>query len=119
MITWRCIQSCGACCYLEPTERPELEDYLTPEELQTYLSLVGKDGWCIHFDPQGRQCTIYDHRPRFCRVEPDIFTSLYGVTREDFTDFAICCCLEQIESVYGAESQEMSRYLEQVVAGLS
>ena len=115
MENWRCIKLCGACCHLDPTERPDLEEYLSPTELEEYLNLVGEDGWCINFDQETRECRIYDDRPRFCRVKPDIFADLYGVTAPEFNDFAIQCCLEQIEAVYGDDSIEMSRYQQAVI----
>lgn len=110
MATWRCIQGCGACCYLDPLERPELSNYLTPAQLDQYFKLVGDDGWCIHFDAQNRQCRIYDERPRFCRVEPAPFREMYGVEPEALNDFAITCCVEQIEDMYGDRSLEMIRF---------
>ena len=67
MANWKCIKNCGACCQLNPDERPDLEEYLTPAQLSQYLSMVGEEGWCIHFDRQTRLCTIYDQRPEFCR----------------------------------------------------
>ncbi|HBK65262.1 MAG TPA: YkgJ family cysteine cluster protein, partial [Cyanobacteria bacterium UBA11166] len=45
MATWLCVKQCGACCHLDPAERPELADYLSPEDLQLYLSMVGEGGW--------------------------------------------------------------------------
>ncbi|MDJ0730190.1 MAG: YkgJ family cysteine cluster protein [Crocosphaera sp.] len=108
--TWKCVQGCGACCNLDPSDRPDLEDYLTPEELDHYLSLVGEDGWCINFDQQTRKCLIYEQRPRFCRVQPDIFQAMYEIDPSDFNDFAIECCRQQIEGVYGAKSTEMKHY---------
>lgn len=42
MANWKCIKMCGACCHLDPEERPGLEEYLTPSELSIYLSLVGE-----------------------------------------------------------------------------
>jgi hypothetical protein len=50
MGNWRCVKLCGACCHLDPTERPGLDEYLSPTELEEYLNLVGEDGWCINFD---------------------------------------------------------------------
>ena len=44
MATWRCIKQCGACCNLDPSDRPDLEEYLPPEQLAVYLSMVGLDG---------------------------------------------------------------------------
>ena len=107
---WLCVQGCGACCHLEPDDRPDLSDYLSAAELELYLSMVGEGGWCINFDHQSRKCQIYDDRPRFCRVLPDTFEAMFGVLVEDFNEFAIDCCREQIEGVYGEESPEMERF---------
>lgn len=115
MACWRCVKLCGACCHLDPAERPDLEEYLTPEEMEEYLNLVGDDGWCINFDQSTRECRIYADRPRFCRVKPDVFADLFGVSATEFNDFAIRCCLEQIEAVYGDPSPEMSRYQQTVL----
>ncbi|MCU0536565.1 MAG: YkgJ family cysteine cluster protein [Hydrococcus sp. Prado102] len=111
MKTWRCVKYCGACCHLEPSDRPDLEEYLSPEELKLYLSMVGEGGWCINFNRDTRECNIYEQRPRFCRVKPDIFEQMYGVDASEFNDFAIDCCKQQIEGVYGKNSQEMLRYI--------
>ncbi|MEB3280436.1 MAG: YkgJ family cysteine cluster protein [Lyngbya sp.] len=110
MATWQCVKNCGACCYLEPSERPELDEYLDSEDLELYLSLVGEDGWCIHYNPQNRECSIYPNRPRFCRVKPDVFEEMFGIEAEELNDFAIDCCQQQIEGVYGADSPEMKRF---------
>jgi len=40
MANWKCIKNCGACCQLNPDERPDLEEYLTPAQLSQYLSMV-------------------------------------------------------------------------------
>jgi uncharacterized protein len=114
MATWQCVKQCGACCNLDPADRPDLDQYLTPEEIQLYLSLVGEGGWCIHFDSMTRECKIYADRPRFCRVEPDVFQDLYGIDLEDLNDFAIDCCQQQIEGVYGDRSLEMLRFEREV-----
>lgn len=113
---WCCVEHCGACCNLTPEDRPGLEDYLTPEELEHYFSLVGEDGWCINFDRDTRKCQIYEQRPRFCRVQPDIFESMYEVAPEDFNDFAIACCQQQIIGVYGEDSTELELYQQAVEA---
>jgi hypothetical protein len=110
MATWQCVKNCGACCHLDPIDRPDLEDYLTPEELTLYLSLVGENGWCIHFEPETRECSIYANRPRFCRVEAQTFSELYGIEPEELNDFAIDCCRQQIEGVYGDRSLEMLQF---------
>jgi hypothetical protein len=110
MSTWCCVKQCGACCYLEPSERPDLDIYLTTAQLEQYLSLVGDDGWCINFDPTDRACRIYDSRPRFCRVEPETFQEMFAIPPDELNDFAIDCCHEQIEDVYGDRSLEMIRF---------
>ena len=115
MASWRCIKECGACCNLEPEERPDLAEYLSPEELSQYLGMVGEGGWCINLDLQTRKCRIYEQRPRFCRVLPETFEQMYGVGPTEFNDFAIDCCHQQIEAVYGDASPEMERYSSQVV----
>lgn len=114
MSHWRCIENCGACCHLEPSDRPDLDQYLTQEELTLYLSMVGEDGWCINYDHEHRKCTIYCDRPRFCRVKPDVFEEMFDIPLEEFEEFAIDCCHQQIEAVYGEESEEMQRYINQV-----
>jgi uncharacterized protein len=110
MLNWRCINNCGACCHLDPTERPELEEYLSKEELELYLSMIGEGGWCINYDRDNRKCNIYEQRPRFCRVLPETFEQMFGVEPEEFNEFAIECCHEQISAVYGEDSEEMQRY---------
>ncbi|AKG23634.1 YkgJ family cysteine cluster protein [Calothrix sp. 336/3] len=110
MATWQCIKGCGACCHLDPRERPDLDEYLTPEELLEYLSMVGEDGWCINYNHESRECEIYAQRPRFCRVEGEVFQDMYGIELEELDDFAIDCCRQQIEGVYGDRSLEMLRF---------
>ena len=110
MATWLCVKQCGACCHLDPTDRPDLEDYLSAADLELYLSMVGDDGWCINFDSRSRECRIYENRPSFCRVETTTFEAMFGVEPEELNDFAIDCCREQIEGVYGDRSLEMLRF---------
>ena len=110
MATWQCVKQCGACCHLDPAERPDLDEYLSPDELELYLSMVGEDGWCVNYDRVTRECQIYSDRPRFCRVEPEVFQDMYGIQPEELKDFAIDCCRQQIEGVYGDRSLEMLRF---------
>ncbi|NET00927.1 MAG: YkgJ family cysteine cluster protein [Sphaerospermopsis sp. SIO1G2] len=114
MATWQCIQQCGACCYLDPTERPDLDKYLTEEELGLYLNMVDEDGWCVNFDHETRKCTIYADRPRFCRVAVETFHDMFGIEPEELNDFAIDCCHQHIESIYGDRSGEKMRFNEAV-----
>jgi uncharacterized protein len=110
MATWHCMKHCGACCHLDPGDRPEMPDYLEEDELALYLSLVGPDGWCIHFDQNTRECQIYNERPDFCRVQANTFERMFGIEPEELNDFAIDCCREQIEGVYGDRSLESLRF---------
>ena len=107
---WQCVTNCGACCNLTPEDRPDLAEYLSSEELELYMSMVGESGWCINYDRKERKCKIYDERPRFCRVEPDNFAVMYDVERAEFDEFAIACCQQQIAGVYGEDSSELERY---------
>jgi len=118
MAKWRCMSGCGACCYLYPTVRPEVEDYLGPSQWQEYLGLVSDSGWCKHYDPPSRKCLIYESRPQFCRVTPEIFAELYGICAAEFNDFAIDCCREFIADEYGEYSLESLKYERIVLDGL-
>lgn len=113
---WQCVTGCGACCNLTPEERPDLDQYLSGEELEQYMAMVGEDGWCINYDRNERKCTIYEQRPRFCRVQPDNFQRMYGVEANEFNQFAIACCQQQIAGVYGDDSQELQHYNQAVNA---
>ncbi|ATS19212.1 YkgJ family cysteine cluster protein [Synechococcus sp. PCC 6717] len=110
MATWQCMQGCGACCYLDLSDRPEVATILDEAEFALYQSLIGEDGWCIHFEPITRRCQIYAERPRFCRVTPEVFADLYGITAEELDEFAIACCREHISDRYGERSLELLRY---------
>jgi Fe-S-cluster containining protein len=110
MTTWQCVQTCGACCFLAPDERPDLAEYLTAEQLNLYLSLVGEDGWCLNYDKDSRTCRIYEQRPDFCRVTAHTFEAMFGIAGDDLNEFAIDCCHEHIEDIYGAHSPEMQRF---------
>jgi uncharacterized protein len=110
MSTWQCVKQCGACCYLDPSERPDLDSFLSPLEVGQYLSLVGEDGWCVNFDHENRECQIYADRPRFCRVTAEIFGDLFGIEPEELNEFAIDCCRQQIESMYGDRSLVSIRF---------
>ncbi len=78
------------------------------------MSMVGDDDWCINYDHDERKCQIYEQRPRFCRVKPDIFEDMYGVEATEFNEFAIACCQQQIAGIYGAQSSELVRYNQEI-----
>nr|AUG32663.1 hypothetical protein PLO_686 [Paulinella longichromatophora] len=105
---WQCSELCGACCHLNPADRQEALQTLEPIEQDIYLSMVGEDGWCIHFESSRRYCRIYDERPSFCRVGRLI--ELFHIDKMDHTAFALSCCRQQIRTVYGGRSKEMRQF---------
>lgn len=110
---WACVKFCGACCKLGPIDsRPDLAEYLDEDELNMYKSMIAEDDWCKHFDKTARLCTIYDKRPEFCRVEPAKYKKMFDVEEENLNDFCAFCCREQINDVYGEESDEKKRFEE-------
>jgi hypothetical protein len=113
---WQCITGCGACCRLDPAQRPEALDALSTDQRHTYLAMVGDDGWCIHYDSGAQRCRIYSERPDFCQVANLI--NLFGGRQNSDTGggsegdrLAIDCCLQQIRSEYGGRSRVMKRFL--------
>lgn len=111
-LQWQCITGCGACCRLDPALRQEALDALSPEQRQTYLAMVGDDGWCRHFDTGGRRCRIYSDRPDFCRVSNLVRLFAPGEPGSATGEaFAIDCCTQQIRSEYGGRGKVMKRFL--------
>jgi len=105
---WRCISGCGSCCRLDPGERNEALEALSPEQQEQYLAMVGADGWCIHYDTGSSSCRIYEERPLFCRVEN--LAKLFQVPDEEANDFAIACCRQQIRCEHGGRGMVMKRF---------
>ncbi|KAI5586053.1 hypothetical protein BDE02_06G186600 [Populus trichocarpa] len=81
-----------------------------PSDIELYKSLIGPDGWCIHYEKSTRKCSIYPDRPYFCRVEPDIFESLYGITKKKFNKEACGSCRDTIKEIYGSHSKELDNF---------
>ncbi|MFY7696060.1 MAG: YkgJ family cysteine cluster protein [Cyanobium sp.] len=106
---WQCISGCGACCRLDPDLRPEALAMLDAEQRQTYLAMVGDDGWCVHYDTGGRRCRIYDSRPDFCRVSTIL--SMLDVRDQEADALAISFCRQQIRSESGGRGRVMRRFL--------
>ena len=109
---WKCITNCGACCRLDPTERIEAIESLSPSQAEKYLSMVGENGWCIHYDTGRRRCKIYSDRPDFCRVSN--LDKFFEVDVNDSSPCAITFCHQQIRSIYGGRSKEMRRFKREV-----
>ncbi|XP_071707481.1 uncharacterized protein [Rutidosis leptorrhynchoides] len=108
---WQCVKNCGACCKLDkgPTFPSPEEIFEAPSDIELYKSLVGSDGWCIHYEKNTRTCSIYDERPYFCRVEPEVFETLYGIDKKKFNKES-CSCIDTIKSVCGSRSEELDRF---------
>jgi len=86
-------KQCGACCHLDPGERPDLDEYLLPDELgELYLSMVGEgDGVLI-------TTTLLMEYPNPSLLSSGI-TGFWGYVRHlpwELNDFAIDCCRQQI-----------------------
>ncbi|KAL8158659.1 hypothetical protein V2J09_000196 [Rumex salicifolius] len=109
---WQCVKGCGACCKLNkgPEFASPEEIFDNAEDIELYKSMTGSDGWCIHYDKNMRTCSIYNDRPYFCRVQPDIFQMLYGVKERNFDKVACSACKETISSVYGVSSKELQHF---------
>ncbi|MFM9072639.1 MAG: YkgJ family cysteine cluster protein [Cyanobium sp.] len=105
---WQCISGCGACCRLDPALRPEALAMLDGEQQQINLAMVGKDGWCIHYDTGGRRCRVYATRPDFCRVSTIL--AMMGVKDNEADALAISFCRQQIRSETGGRGKVMKRF---------
>ncbi|GAV64992.1 FliB domain-containing protein, partial [Cephalotus follicularis] len=109
---WQCAEGCGACCKLaKGPAYPAPEEILNdPADIELYKSMTGPDGWCIHYEKVARKCSIYPDRPYFCRVEPDVFKSLYNIDKKKFNKEACSCCREAIKAIYGSQSKELDNF---------
>ena len=105
MNSWSCIKNCGACCYFDLTERDDLSNILSSNDIALINSMTTKDGWCKHLDKSNRKCKIYDSRPHFCRVN-EFSTSFKGYLQNG-DKFLIDCCKQHISSIYGNKSTQM------------
>ncbi|MEI8250361.1 MAG: YkgJ family cysteine cluster protein [Synechococcus sp. ELA057] len=112
MVHWQCIAGCGACCRLDPALRGEDLEALDPQQRQTYLAMVGPDGWCIHYDSGSCRCRIYEERPDFCRVEnlQRLFADPAESDPAAADALAIACCRRQIRAEYGGRGRVMRRF---------
>ncbi|KAL6878332.1 hypothetical protein ACP4OV_012502 [Aristida adscensionis] len=113
VVRWKCAAGCGACCKLDkgpdfPTPEEIFADH--PDHLQLYKSMIGTDGWCTNYDKATRTCNIFEDRPFFCRVEPKVFDEFFGVSPSRFDREACSACLDNIKTVYGEDSTELSNF---------
>ena len=108
MKSWSCIENCGSCCKLDLTERADLTNKLSNEDLFLINSMTSKDGWCKHFDRENKNCTIYETRPHFCRVNEFSLSFKEYIKYGD--KFLIDCCKDHISSIYGKKSVQMKNF---------
>ncbi|CAN0881440.1 hypothetical protein LINGRAHAP2_LOCUS14239 [Linum grandiflorum] len=118
-LPWKCVQGCGACCKLDkgplfPT--PE-EIFTDSSDVELYRSLIGPDGWCIHYEKSTRKCSIYADRPYFCRVDENVFEDLYGINKKMFNREACNSCRDTIEMIYGFDSKELNNFNQSLDSG--
>lgn len=115
-LSWHCVQGCGACCKLQkgPSYPSPEEIFTDPSDVELYNSLIGPDGWCIHYEKSSRKCSIYSERPYFCRAEPEVFESLFGVKQKNFNKEACSFCRDSIKAIYGSNSKELHNFDESI-----
>ncbi|KAG2262396.1 hypothetical protein Bca4012_012943 [Brassica carinata] len=111
-LTWQCIEGCGACCKLAKDFAFATPDEIfdDPDDVELYRSMIGDDGWCINYDKSTRKCSIYADRPYFCRVEPEVFKTLYGIEEKKFNKEACSCCIDTIKTIHGSDSKELDNF---------
>ncbi|KAG5584517.1 hypothetical protein H5410_044951 [Solanum commersonii] len=123
--TWQCVQNCGACCKLEkgPNFPSAEEIFDDPSDIEAFCRNVDRlimnyVGWLV-VSGSRRKCLFYVvkyqdmielNRPYFCRVEPDIFETLYGIETKKFNKEACSCCIDTIKAVYGSSSKELENF---------
>ena len=108
MKSWSCIEKCGACCRFDLSEREDLSNILTNNDIALIKSMTSKDGWCKYLDKTNKKCTIYESRPHFCRVN-EFSTSFKGYLKNG-DKFLIDCCTQHISSIYGNKSKQMKNF---------
>ncbi|CAE6085632.1 unnamed protein product [Arabidopsis arenosa] len=111
-LTWQCVEGCGACCKIAKDFAFATPDEIfdNPDDVELYRSMIGDDGWCINYNKATRKCSIYADRPYFCRVEPEVFKSLYGIEEKKFNKEAVSCCIDTIKTIYGPDSKELDNF---------
>jgi len=110
---WNCVNKCGACCKLEPSDRSDAINVLAKDQLKAYMSMVGDDGWCKFYDKVNRMCLDYNNRPDFCHVKN--IAKLFNIPDKDHNKFAIMCCKQQIRTKFGGRSKEMKNFVSNII----
>ena len=108
MKSWACIENCGACCRIDLSERDNLTNKLSSDDIALINSMTSNDGWCKNLDRKNRKCMIYENRPHFCRVNE--FSTSFKEYLKNGDKFLIDCCKEHISSIYGSRSKQMHNF---------
>ncbi len=59
-----------------------------------YLTLKNRDGCCVFYDRELKQCRVYNDRPSGCRVYPVILDEDEGTVLDN-----ICPCIDTISAL--------------------
>ncbi len=108
MVSWRCIENCGACCRFDLTDREDLSGVLNSNDISLINSMTKSDGWCKYFNKSNKKCMIYESRPHFCRVNE--FSKSFKGYLQNGDKFLIDCCTQHISSIYGRKSNQMKEF---------
>ncbi|HLN89440.1 MAG TPA: YkgJ family cysteine cluster protein [Candidatus Binatia bacterium] len=92
----RC-SNCGVCCtetemLLSKKDIKRLEEKGFSEnqfvdfDSQGYAQLKNRDSYCVFYDLENRQCSVYEDRPTGCRVYPVIFHEGKGIILDDICE---------------------------------
>jgi len=75
-MSFKCKEDCGECCGIIPispalARKTEHFAQVEPKEVLEYkgnLYPITKDGKCIYLNRETKECSIYDERPKICRM---------------------------------------------------
>ncbi len=102
------MENCGACCRIDLTQRDDITDKLSCDDIDLINSMTLKNGWCKYLDRSNKKCLIYETRPHFCRVNE--FSTSFKEYLNNGDEFLIDCCKQHISSTYGRKSKQMLNY---------
>jgi Fe-S-cluster containining protein len=85
---------CGVCCEntemllsdadIEHLERKgHDEQNFTRYDRHGYARLKNRDGLCVFYDVEKRQCQVYEYRPQGCRIYPVLYSEQEGIIVDD------------------------------------
>ena len=108
MKSWSCIENCGARCRFYLTEREDLTNKLTVDDLELIDSITNNYGWCKYLDKTNKKSLIYETRLNFCRVNE--FSIAFKEYLRNSDKFLINCCKQHISSIYVSKSNQMKNF---------